>query len=412
MNLYDLVQRVYSTTERNPNTTEYKNQIIGYINDAYLALCAEADWLFLHKRAEIRVYPDYTTGNCTVTNGSGTVTGAGTSWGEHMDGHNFIGPDGRTYVIGHVSSTTTLYLTEAYRGAGAGNAAYTIRFFGYSFPGDCEEPLSQVSRDDDFGRIRYVDSETEADLYFDRDETGDPYLYFPDTTYNQRVLDVTPTAADGVAPPAGSLISGTTYGYRITVTQKGVEGGPTSEVTFTATATGKIVLSAIQNLQVMGISVGYYKTVYRRTGSAPFYYLSELVDTATTFTDDGSITANINEPLEEKGPVLKVWFYPRPDIEKDIEVWYKRRVRRMQKDNDTPDIPPEFHEILWRLASAEVINKDSGDPAVHLKAADNAKKMMKKKYLNRTENRGAMANSWECRRGYVGYNLTGMASGV
>lgn len=401
MNLYDLIQRVYTATDRNPNTSAYKNQVIGFINDAMLTLCGMGDWLFLHKRGQMTVYPDYTTGTASVVNGQRGVQGNGTSWGDHMDGHLFIGPDGETYTIAHVSATNYLYLSSAYEGVTV-NSTYTIRFFAYCMPDDCIEPMSQVSRDDDYGRIRYIDNETEAERYFDRDDTGDPYFYFPAENQQTRTLDATPSAAAGAA--GGALTSGTLYGYRLTVRYEGVEGPPTTEVTFTATATGKINLSNIQDLRVpVGgggfLSTGYRKHVWRREESRPYYYIKELDDYETTYVDDGSVTPSHERPLIEYGTMFKVWFYPRPDSEKDIEVWYKRRPRRLQKDNDVPEIPPEYHDILWRMASIEIIQKSGGDMTALWREVYDERTgrlaLMKKAYLVRSDRHFMKSNTWE-----------------
>ena len=69
----------------------------------------------------------YKTGTVTVTNGSVTVTGAGTAFvGAVLAGHGFAGPDGRIYEIATVVSATQLTLGSAYLGSTAAGASYGI----------------------------------------------------------------------------------------------------------------------------------------------------------------------------------------------------------------------------------------------------------------------------------------------
>jgi hypothetical protein len=69
----------------------------------------------------------YKTGTVTVTNGSVTVTGAGTAFvGAVLAGHGFAGPDGRIYEIATVVSATGLTLASPYLGATAAGAPYGI----------------------------------------------------------------------------------------------------------------------------------------------------------------------------------------------------------------------------------------------------------------------------------------------
>lgn len=395
MNLYDIVQRVYATTERNPNTQAYYDRVVNFINDYYLNLCSSNRWLFLLTRFQMFVQPDYTVGTVTVSVTSRTVTGLGTGWSASMEGHQFIGPDGKTYTIGAVAAATTLYLSSPYEGATVGGAAYTIRFFGYSMPQDCIEPATLVSREDDHGRIRYIDNDTEATVYLDRDETGDPYLYASAGYSQARTLDRDFTATAGTAP-AGTLVSGTKYSYRITVIYEGIEGPPSKEVSFTATATGKIVLSGIQDLRLLGVGVGYKKYLYRRTGATgPYYYMGIITDSTTTYTDDGSVSESIEYPLVEHGQTLRVWFYPRPDSDKYLELWYYKRPKRLDKDGDVPLLPLEFHDLLWRAAAIDIL-MSFNQPVTALETKlKEQEALLRRRYLTMTDRQWRMGNGWE-----------------
>lgn len=73
---------------------------------------------------------DYSTGTVTVTNGSATVTGSGTTWtiASHQGSYIQItdGTDGNWYYINSVNSTTSITLKSAYTGPSGATKAYTI----------------------------------------------------------------------------------------------------------------------------------------------------------------------------------------------------------------------------------------------------------------------------------------------
>lgn len=69
----------------------------------------------------------YRAGTVSVTNGSATVTGAGTDFVANASvGEAFLGPDGRTYEITQVISATQIVLGMPYQGAGAGGQGYAV----------------------------------------------------------------------------------------------------------------------------------------------------------------------------------------------------------------------------------------------------------------------------------------------
>ena len=69
----------------------------------------------------------YDTGTVSVTNGSTTVTGAGTNFVAGVQvGEGFSGPDGRIYEIQAVVSATSLTLADAYLGSTQTGQDYKI----------------------------------------------------------------------------------------------------------------------------------------------------------------------------------------------------------------------------------------------------------------------------------------------
>lgn len=70
----------------------------------------------------------YRTGTVTVTNGSATVTGSGTSWltGVTVGSQFSLVGSGVSYTVGAVGSDTSITLTSSYAGSTASGQSYTI----------------------------------------------------------------------------------------------------------------------------------------------------------------------------------------------------------------------------------------------------------------------------------------------
>lgn len=67
------------------------------------------------------------TGTVSVTNGSTTVTGSGTSWTDTLQvGWGWVGPDGVPYEITSVVSNTEIEISPAYQGATASGVTYRV----------------------------------------------------------------------------------------------------------------------------------------------------------------------------------------------------------------------------------------------------------------------------------------------
>lgn len=71
---------------------------------------------------------DYSTGTVSVTQGSATVTGSGTSWSANVDAGMLLRvAGGQVYVVKSVGGNTSLTLDRPYLGAAAAGQAYTLK---------------------------------------------------------------------------------------------------------------------------------------------------------------------------------------------------------------------------------------------------------------------------------------------
>src|SRR5262245_13005919 len=81
------------------------------VNRAYRKVLDSGEWSGLRKEAEFVVPAPYTTGTVTVTQGSPTVIGAGTTWTSAMEGRQFfVGNIAPYYTISSVGGVGTLTL--------------------------------------------------------------------------------------------------------------------------------------------------------------------------------------------------------------------------------------------------------------------------------------------------------------
>jgi hypothetical protein len=97
--------------------------------DAARKLCNKSRWLkaTIPGSTTAPVVTPYTTGTVTVTNGSATVTGAGTAWLANVTNPDtFTGPNGVVYTVLSVASDTSLTLAVVYGGATLAGQAYSI----------------------------------------------------------------------------------------------------------------------------------------------------------------------------------------------------------------------------------------------------------------------------------------------
>lgn len=118
-------------------------------------------WASLYREGWLPLVAVYGTGTVTVTLGSRTVTGSGTTWTAAMVGRKFLGPDSAYYKIIGFISTTSITLSEPYQSATASGGVYQIwkdeyvlypevfsliDFINYSLPEQMREYTNRYAR--------------------------------------------------------------------------------------------------------------------------------------------------------------------------------------------------------------------------------------------------------------------------
>jgi hypothetical protein len=164
--------------------------------------------------------PWYRAGSVAVTQGSATVTGAGTDFvGNTQAGEAFLGPDGREYEISAVQSATQLTIIPAYQGASAGGQAYAI------------QPTSSFARDLALGAAQLLNTFGAV-----RDGIGQGLI--PDGTVGTPALRFAADQDTGIRRVSANVMSLVAGGFdRLTIDGNGAFcSGPRFEVRYGSSA--------------------------------------------------------------------------------------------------------------------------------------------------------------------------------
>jgi hypothetical protein len=168
------------------------NSVKAYVNDNYKWLANKYDWKWLYEKDTIVTTARYNTGTVTVTEGSATVTGSGTTFTSAMEGRKFkVTGFEEIYTIESVDSTTQLTLDNEYNGDDDDEASYDIFEDEYSLPSDCDHIVSLVQHRHPIKlnliSLRELRRKIPAPDLTDTDPTHYAY-YEPDSSGNQQII--------------------------------------------------------------------------------------------------------------------------------------------------------------------------------------------------------------------------------
>jgi hypothetical protein len=354
-----------------PESTGYKQGWYRILNMKLSEFCRLRAWRFLETKTTITARGDYTTGTASFTNGSRTVTGSGTTWTTTME-EAWIAPGsdpapGDFVRIGRVASTTTIYLPEAYTGSTAAGSAYTIRYRYHKLPDDCLDMHALVARVQLYGKLSYVSTPTEAQVFYNEKITGKPLAFTPanpEPWQRGLVMPPTPTHAPTVSytAAASTLTVNTVYQYCYTWVMNGVESGcsPIAE----ATPTGGTPTVRLTAFDRVGATEGRYIRIYRAIKNDGVFY--KIADVTTTPYDDSGTANDETMVYYENSIPQHIRFYPRPgtDDTYPVELTYQQRPRDVQKDSDRLPLPPDAEQYVIYSTIAELARSKAGAAAV------------------------------------------------
>jgi hypothetical protein len=380
--------------------------VVRRINDHYLQISDDDHWLFLQKTENLNLKKKVEGGASSTitivhTASPRKVTGSGTSFNSAMEGQTFIGPDGVEMTIGHVESTTILYLTDKYaEGASSVSSSsdWSIKFDRYALPADCVEALGFIDRADDRGRMRFIDRRREELEYLDFDDTGEPFVVIEDDHLSMRppfeALSLT-----AVTGTSGQLKPNNEYEYCYTFLYEGLESPPSpiSSVTTTNT-TARVRMVGFEDtrydLSGVAIDSKKKKRIYRRdkTNNGRWYKLDEI-DSGTLAKSDNSSLPSYAEDFDHviyhqhAGPRQHIRFWYTSDQDRAIEVRYQRRPRRLQSDADVPEWPVQYHPLLAYAVLEDLCLQHgaTGQAQLWMRRKEDSLKKMRNRYLSRTD---------------------------
>jgi hypothetical protein len=114
-----------------------------WVDYAYRSLWDRRLWSFQRKRGQFIMPAAYTTGLATVTLGSTTVTGVGTTFTSDMVNRQFrLGINTPIYTIASFTNATTIDLADVWGAAGAASAPYSIYQAYVTVPSDFQDFIS------------------------------------------------------------------------------------------------------------------------------------------------------------------------------------------------------------------------------------------------------------------------------
>ena len=459
MNLKELREEINAQLDYNPDLKQYRDIVSRVINRHYLQISSQYPWLFMQNKENLTLKPDVAAATASASGstlylqrhsnnpryvefyeastGGSAVTTAGFLNKSTTDGQTLVvtisGTD-HEYLITQSSGLTNALHVEPLAGSDelpvslstTRSADWKIEYRKYPLPRDCVEILGVNSRDDDKGRLIFIDSKKEELLYLDRDNTGDSVVLVEEMAGSDPPPPAAPIAE---LSPVGitatdesrTILATPTVEYCYTFLYAGRESAPSPVVTFTLADHDPSEVTPYY-VKLRGLirsswrpdpdnnnrySTGRRKRIYRRfplTTNKPGFAMDHLygvwvhvedVDSdAPVFTDDGRFTSMPDGDifkqafsLSEPGPRQYIRAYRTPNAEKKVEVRYAVRPTRMSADGDQPLWPGQYHhllvyKVLEDLCLMHGMNAQAG---IYERRALELLKRMKDKYLSRTD---------------------------
>ena len=447
MNVAEIRQRIFDQMDYFPDLQQYRDSVVRRINERYQEINDTAHWLFLQKEHPLQLRKDIVASNDTfdatknpqyiqvdnvnvrkvyapdITN-SNTYPAVGTlgvsssvRFSFEMQGALLL-VSGSQYRIVGVQNENIMFvepidgaseLTGASLGA-LDEKNFTIQFDRYRMPEDCIEVLGFTDRDDDRGRLLYIDRRREEFAYLDRDNKGDPSTAVDDDFVLDDPPLNTPTAVASAG--AGDLIGGEKYEYKYTIWQEGRETPPSLKVQVTlGAADNTVTLSNIDNTGWYDAyptqrDSGRIKLIYRRNVTRDTKWI--LIDALTAlevsktdiheqpnivfggypFNDSFKyLSPSELERWEDAGPTQYIRFWYRPDTDKRIHMRYHFRPKDLVADNDAPQWPRQYHMLIVHLVLQDMFlqMQDTVQSQLFERRANMILEQMRRRYLSRDD---------------------------
>lgn len=155
-----------------------------WVRDRYRKVCEKHLWSFKMGRSAFGTTDVYNTGTVTLTNGSATITGSGTTFTSGMVGRQFK-VNGFLWTITAFGGVTSLTVDQAWLGATAASNSYSIvTAYITPSPTDFHAFYSVVDQSNNWRLHLGYDAKQLDSIDARRSSTGQPYIVASAGIYN------------------------------------------------------------------------------------------------------------------------------------------------------------------------------------------------------------------------------------
>lgn len=305
-------------------STDKKTLIKDWINNAREKISQEVKLPNLIKEKIIPTIARYTTGTVSITEGTTTITGVGTTFTQAMVGRSIrIGTDLTIYTIKSFTNTATIDIDQPKLGGDASGDTFTIFQDKYALPDNCGRILT-VKRLPNARELTKILTEEFVRRWPDilTSAAGDPNWY---RLYGNDVI------------------------------KEPITGANTAD---TSTSTTQIIDSALSGTYAEYYD-GYY--VYNSTRGETRKVIAFDVST-TTLTLESAITGQVaGDSYTLSRPVKNIGIYPVPSSAIAIYVQYIEPIAKLVNDNEfSVELPEEYDQIdvLGAIAEASKFDEE------------------------------------------------------
>lgn len=175
----DLQNEVSAQTGLDLTDTTNKTNIKRWINFVQQDILARYPWPYMEGRETVVTVPDYTTGTVSITSGTASVSGSGTTFTSAMGGGQYFiqfAGENDWYKIKTFGGVTALTLDINYIGTSLTDATYIIRKFFYSLSSAADRIIDIRNWDTPI-KLFQVDARTVDDLRPNPEDTNSSYGY-------------------------------------------------------------------------------------------------------------------------------------------------------------------------------------------------------------------------------------------
>ncbi len=428
MNLKEMRDYVANIMDYNPNVATYQQEVTNALNERYYSHFTDRPWEYSQKQIQLTAKADEAFTGC-ITQGTGKLVIPNAVKGtdfqhigaemyvEVIAGSGMTDSDKREYIIESVQYTGTditlnvrkeehdpKYYSLSKRlytfVANQTNVSLTIKHRKITMPKDCVEVLSlglrglgNETRQPFYNCPKFLDEHLALDLDLVARPTDfivvDPYsVPTPSRDADYAIASVANTVDFAGAYQAAYAFykGGVIYGHEgITPDIVLLESAPRYSNQTQDRSPGDSI--RIQSMEVTDGSSGLQKRAYLKPPESihdHFLMVEEDIPEGTSFTVAAGIvidptTFTDAERLDEghTGTYQRIRLYPRQSEDTRANIRYQYRPKKMENDNDQPEMPSDTHLYLCYITLVDLFSKHGNVGMAQMYENKAAKELLK-----------------------------------